>query len=163
MSWPISCTFFLTKTLWSKSAKTSFHAGWMNFTQKKIYLHILICWANTIYYCCSQTFVRGIKKGTQTHSTIFYFFNLFFYLLLRQRSNSFWWVIELRQAFGKVRKNCWVCSETSKKKLRESDGNDFVTHVLHSCLLITSVPGKSFCEAFGSSNILYFVFVKTKR
>ena len=42
------------------------------------------------------------KKGhTHTYTIRFYFFNFFFFLLLRQRSYAFWWVIWLRQVFGK--------------------------------------------------------------
>jgi hypothetical protein len=42
-----------------------------------------------VFYCCSEKFVRGIKKHTHTHTLPDFTFLIFFFLLFRQRSYSF--------------------------------------------------------------------------
>ena len=104
---------------------------------------------------------KGTQTQTHTHTHYQILLFLFFVLLLRQRSHLFWWVINLRQAFGKERKDL-VGLFRNKQKQSIRNWLDFLTHLLHLYLLQTSFLAKSFHEASGISIILCFVFFKFK-
>ena len=73
------------------------------------------------------------KKGhTHTQSARFYFFNFFFYYSSDKAAIHFDGSFSYDKRFERHERIVEFVQKQAKKELRESGGNDFVTHILHS-------------------------------
>ena len=142
------------------------HLGLLNFLQKTILSQIMFFLSR---YCCSEKFVRGIKKHTHTHTLPDFTFLIFFFFIVKAKklcilmghlATTSVWKRSYDNDVEKKRKAlfCLLFHKTAKTNRQESGCQDVVTRLQLLYLLQASFPSElSSKEFWHLKQFRYFV------